>query len=105
MSSQKVFEAFKSFLVKSHLNDNPALPESTLKEIESTIEKTIHLDTPLSSIGLDSMTMTWIVVKMEEQFKIDASSVSFFELYDVKDLVNQICTLLTTSDHHENLTC
>jgi acyl carrier protein len=93
MNNESVFNAFKTLLVKSHLNDNPALSENTLKEIEQNIESTIRLDTPLSSIGLDSMTMTWIVVKLEEKYNIDASCVSFFELYDVNDLINQIVSL------------
>jgi acyl carrier protein len=94
MITQSVFNVFKSLLAKSHLNDNPALSASALLEIERNIESTIHLDTPLSAIGLDSMTMTWIVVKLEEKYEIDASCVSFFELHDVNDLITQIVTLL-----------
>jgi acyl carrier protein len=90
MTRDEVFGTFKSLLVKSHLHDDPSLPQEKLQEIAKNVEATIHLTTPLNELGLDSMTMTWIIVSFEQVLDVDASGVSFFELFDVNDLVNEI---------------
>ena len=90
MDNQAVLTIFRDLLVKSHKNEDPDIPDSQLEAIKKEINENIHLDSPLSSVGLDSMKMTWIVVNLEEQLDIDASGISFFELYDINDLANQV---------------
>ena len=90
MTKDEVFSTFKSLLVKSNLHDDPSLPAEKLKEIALDVEARIHLTTPLNELGLDSMTMTWIIVSFEQALNTDASGVSFFELFDVNDLVTEI---------------
>lgn len=90
MTKEEVFRTFKSLMVKSHLHDDPTLPTEKLQEIAQDVEARIHLTTPLNELGLDSMTMTWVIVSFEEALDIDASGVSFFELFDVNDLITKI---------------
>lgn len=90
MTKEEVFSTFKSLLVKCHLHDDPSIPVERLNEISKEVEAKIQLTTPLNELGLDSMTMTWIIVSFEEALNIDASGVSFFELFDVNDLVTEI---------------
>jgi acyl carrier protein len=94
MNSEKILETFKSLVVKSHLNDDPTLSEDRLAEISKEVDERVKIDTPLSAVGLDSMKMTWIIVRFEEELDIDASGVSFFELYDVNDLATEILELV-----------
>jgi acyl carrier protein len=94
MNKNELISFFKSLIVKSHLNDNPALDAAALEIIAQKTHKDIQLETPLSSVGLDSMTMTWIIVRFEEELGIDASGISFFELHTVDDLLNKIGELL-----------
>ncbi len=93
MEKQKVFEIFKSALVKSHLNNDPSLTEDQLSQIKEKVESTVTLQSPLSSLNLDSMTMTWIVVRLEEELDVDASGISFFDIYDVDNLINEVLEL------------
>lgn len=90
MTREEVLSVFKSLLVKSHSHNDPSISSERLKEIAIDIDNRIHLTTPLNEVGLDSMTMTWIIVSFEEALNIDASGVSFFELFDVNDLVTAI---------------
>jgi acyl carrier protein len=94
ISSEKVLEKFKALIVKSHLNDDRSLSEERLSEIAKEVDGRVFIDTPLSAVGLDSMKMTWIIVRFEEELDIDASGVSFFELYDVNDLATEIIQLV-----------
>ncbi len=90
MEREPSFEIFKSLLVRSHLNNDPSLTEEELQKIRKRIDSEISIETPLSELGLDSMTMTWIVVRLEEELDIDASGVSFFEIFNVKDLLEKL---------------
>ena len=94
MTNELVLATFKSLIVKSYLNDDRTLSEQRLAEIAVEVDGRVKLDTPLSNVGLDSMKMTWIIVRFEEELDIDASAVSFFELYDVNDLANEIVALV-----------
>ena len=94
MNQDEILKIFKSLVVKSYLNDDRTLSEERLKEITSEVAARVAIDTPLSAVGLDSMKMTWIIVRFEELLDIDASGVSFFELYDVKDLAKEIIELV-----------
>jgi acyl carrier protein len=94
MTNESVLETFKALIVKSHLNDDRTLSEQRLAEIAKEVDERVQLDTPLSNVGLDSMKMTWIIVRFEEELDIDASAVSFFELFDVNDLANEIVSLV-----------
>lgn len=102
MDTTKVLESFKALIVKSHLNDDRTLSEERLSEISKDIDERVKLDTPLSAVGLDSMKMTWIIVRFEEELEIDASGVSFFELYDVNDLTVEILKLVTEKNKEKN---
>lgn len=92
-TKEEVFSTFKSLLVKSYQHDDPSLSQEKLDVIASEVEANTHLTTPLNELGLDSMKMTWIIVSFEEALDIDASGVSFFELFDVNDLLNEIIKL------------
>ena len=94
MNKEEIFKVFKELVVKSHLNDNPSLSNEALKEIAVDIDERVKIDTPLSEVGLDSMKMTWIVVQFENRLDVDASAISFFELFNVEDLANEILGLV-----------
>jgi acyl carrier protein len=96
MKNEEIFNSFKALLVKSHLNDDPSLTKEQLQEIRKEIDEKIHMDTPLSAVGLDSMKMTWLIVRFEERLNVNASGLSFFELYDVNDLVEELASLIKT---------
>jgi acyl carrier protein len=90
MNKQELFELFKALIVRSHLNDDPTLSKARLEEIGLDVNDRVQLDTPLAAIGLDSMKMIWLTVKFEEALDINASGLSFFEIFDVNDLLEEI---------------
>ena len=94
MTKEKLFEEFKNLLAISHKNDDPTLTEAEIAEIRGEIEQKYNLDSPLSTLGLDSMKMTWLIVRFEEALDIDASGLSFFELFDVNDLIEELSSLI-----------
>tara|TARA_B110001454_G_C12723218_1_gene435896 strand:+ start:14073 stop:14360 length:288 start_codon:yes stop_codon:yes gene_type:complete len=94
MTKEQIFDFFKSNVVKSHLNNNPNLSSDELGTIANSVDQRVLIDTPLSAIGLDSITMIWIMVQFDNELKIDTSSISFFEINDVNDLCDKVHGLI-----------
>jgi len=90
MTKEQIFDFFKSNVVKSHLNTNPNLSADEIGSISASVDQRVFTDTPLSAIGLDSITMIWIMVQFDNELNIDTSSISFFELNDVSDLCDKV---------------
>lgn len=94
MDKHTLFESFKQLLVKSHLNDDPSLTEAELTQIKSEIDQKVTLESPISSLWLDSMKMTWLIVRFEDALDVNAAGLSFFELFDVNDLMDELIDLV-----------
>jgi acyl carrier protein len=94
MTKEQILDLFKSSVVKSHLNNNPSLNSDELTTISKSVDQRIMFDTPLSAVGLDSITMIWIMVQFDNELNIDTSSISFFELNDVNDLCDKVHGLI-----------
>jgi acyl carrier protein len=66
-----------------------------LAELGARIKSSaVTLDSPLSEFGWDSVQMTWILIRLEERYDIDTSTVSMFNLFTVGDLMSELTTLI-----------
>lgn len=45
---------------------------------------------PLSTLGWDSLKLTWFMVRLEEQLDIDTSSISMYNLHTFADLIEAL---------------
>jgi len=50
----------------------------------------IRLEMPLAELGLDSILVTALVTEIERHYEIALSPTMMFEIYTVRDLVDQI---------------
>ena len=57
-------------------------------------------DAPLTALGWDSMRMTWLLVRLEEELSVDTSTLSLYELFTVGDLLDQLLARLATGADH-----
>lgn len=47
-------------------------------------------DASLFELGWDSMQLTWLLVRVEERFDIDTSTLSLLDLFTVDDLLREL---------------
>ena len=72
----------------------PAAQAVELATIRANLDKGLNRASPLSSLGWDSVRMTWLLVRLEEHFDIDTSTISMFDLFTVGDLLDELRTLI-----------
>ena len=94
MNQEKVYNEFKAVVLKSFQHEDPSISDQQLQKKKKEIDEVLTLDAPLTALGWDSMTMTWLIVTREDRFEIDMSSISLMEIYSVGDLVNEISVLI-----------
>ncbi len=92
-TTETLFETFKNVLALSNKNNDPSISSERIAEIRKELDSRILPETPLAELGLDSMTMTWIIVKLEEELDVDASGISIFEIFDVQGLMDELIQL------------
>lgn len=51
-------------------------------------------EAPLTGLGWDSLRMTWLLVRLEEELSVDTSTLSLYELFTVGDLLDQLLARL-----------
>jgi acyl carrier protein len=66
--------------------------------LRERVDAMVGLDSPLQQLGWDSVQMTWLLIRLEERFEIDTSSVSLFEMFTVGDLVRALLSLINEKD-------
>ena len=93
-TTQMVFEEFKAVVLKSFKHEDPGITDEQLAQKKVEIEEKLTMDAPLTALGWDSMTMTWLVVTLEDKLNIDISSLSLMELYSIGDLINELTELV-----------
>ena len=50
----------------------------------------LHAEATLLETGWDSMQLTWLLVRIEERFDIDTSTLSLFDLFTIGDLLREL---------------
>jgi acyl carrier protein len=93
MTKEQILEELKSLINEGFKNADPS-QKAEIEKIKNAAKEEINLDTPLATIGWDSLQMTWLIVNLENRLKIDASTISMFDLFTVGDLVEEIQLLL-----------
>ena len=62
------------------------------------MDKELTAEAPLADLGWDSAKMTWLLVRLEEELKIDTSTMSLYELFTVGDLLDSLNACLAESE-------
>jgi acyl carrier protein len=65
-------------------------PQEELTALRKQLDERLISEAPLSELGWDSIHMTWLLVRLEEQLDIDTSTLSLYELFTVGDLLEQL---------------
>lgn len=89
----ELLDIFKEIVCETVAKAHPGQAEE-LETLRVHLETGLNPDSPLSSLGWDSMQMTWLLVRLEERFDIDTSSLSIFDLFTVGDLLDELQKLI-----------
>lgn len=65
-----------------------------VSELHQKIETHLHADAPIAQLGWDSVQMTWLLVRLEERYGIDTSTLSMFDMFTVGDLLRALVPLI-----------
>jgi acyl carrier protein len=93
MTQNELLAVLKELVVDTANQGSPALA-ADLAALRTKVDGAVTVDSPLGSLGWDSMHMTWILVRVEERFDIDTSSLSLFDLFTVGDLLRELLALI-----------
>ena len=93
VTQAELLAALKELVVDAAKDGNPALAPD-LAALRARVDSSLGIESPLASLGWDSMHMTWILVRAEERFGIDTSSLSLFNLFTVGDLLRELLLLI-----------
>ncbi|MBL7714414.1 MAG: acyl carrier protein [Bdellovibrionales bacterium] len=83
----------KELVVELNAKANPSQAKEFAK-LKNIVDEKVTLDSPLASLGWDSLQMTFLLVALEERLGIDTSTLSMFDLFSVGDFVAELETLV-----------
>ena len=95
----ELLDVFKEIVCETAAKAHPIQAEE-LAKLRNHLETGLNPDSPLSSLGWDSMQMTWLLVRLEERFDIDTSSLLIFDLFTVGDLLDELQKLIINRELH-----
>lgn len=93
MTQEEILVVLKELVVESIAKANPVHAKE-LSKLRSIVDNDVKPDSPLASLGWDSMQMTWLLVAVEEKLKIDTSTLSLFDLYTIGDFLTELQNLV-----------
>lgn len=93
MTQTELLDIFKEIVCDTAAKAHPTQAEE-LDKLRTHLEAGLSPESPLSTLGWDSMQMTWLLVRLEERFDIDTSSLSMFDLFTVGDLLEELQKLI-----------
>jgi len=94
MTRTALLDIFKEIVCETAEKAYPKQAEE-LETLKKNLEAGLNPESPLNSLGWDSMQMTWLLVRLEERFNIDTSSLMIFDLFTVGDLLDEIQKLIS----------
>jgi acyl carrier protein len=92
MTQDELLSALKEVVVKMMSKANPG--QTDLTPYREKVEATLNQNSLLSSLGWDSLQMTFLLVEIEDRFGIDTSNLSLLDLYTIGDLLAELQTLI-----------
>lgn len=93
MTKEEIFVVVKSIISESIAKSNPVQYKETSK-LKGFVENNITPESPLSTLGWDSLQMTWLLLEIENKLKIDTSTISLFDLYTIDDFLTELQKLV-----------
>jgi acyl carrier protein len=81
----------KDLIVLMAKTADPTCDEASVR---ADVERRLVPEAPMAQLGWDSMQMTWLLVRIEERFDIDTSTLSLFEMFTVSDLLRSLVPLI-----------
>src|SRR4051794_17984165 len=93
MTQADLLAVLKEIVVDSSCKANPERAEE-LATMRAQLDKGLHPDSALTELGWDSLQLTWLLVRLEERFDIDTSTLSMFDLFTVGDLLGELQALI-----------
>jgi acyl carrier protein len=99
ISRAELLKVFKDIVCETAAKAHPSQAVE-LDTLRAHLESGLDLESPLSSLGWDSMQMTWLLVRLEEHFDIDTSHLSIFDLFTIGDLLDELQNLIADREEH-----
>lgn len=93
MTQEQILSVVKELILELNEKANPSQAKEFSK-LKSLIDQKVTPDTPLASLGWDSLQMTFLLVAIEKRLDIDTSTSSLFDLFTVGDLLTELQTLV-----------
>jgi acyl carrier protein len=89
---EQLLELIKTLALAIHQRETRASREE-ISELRQWMDRELTPEAPLASLGWDSIRMTWLLVRLEEELDIDTSKMSLYELFTVGDLLDRLTSL------------
>jgi acyl carrier protein len=86
---EELLELIKTMALAIHQRETRASREE-LDKLRHWMDTELTADSPIASLGWDSVRMTWLLVRLEEELEIDTSKMSLYELFTVGDLLDKL---------------
>lgn len=84
----------KELVIKMAADETAKGDEAKLAAVRETVETHLHAEAPIAQLGWDSVQMTWLLVRLEERYGIDTSTLSMFDMFTVGDLLRALVPLI-----------
>ena len=89
MTNPELLAILKDVVVQNIRASNPGDAQE-LGKLRNLVDASVTVDSPIASLGWDSLQMTWLLVAIEDRLEIDTSNLSLFELHSIDDLLNEL---------------
>jgi acyl carrier protein len=89
---EQLLELIKTLALAIHQRETRA-SQDEIAELRQWMDRELTSEAPLASLGWDSIRMTWLLVRLEEELDIDTSKLSLYELFTVGDLLDRLTSL------------
>lgn len=93
MTQEQILTVVKEIIVELNEKANPSQAKEFAR-LRTLTDQKVTPETPLASLGWDSLQMTFLLVAIEKRLDIDTSTSSLFDLFTVGDLLTELQTLV-----------
>lgn len=98
MTQEQILAVVKELIIELNEKSNPSHAKEFSK-LRSIIDEKVTIDSPLASLGWDSLQMTFLLFALEKRLDIDTSTSSLFDLFTVGDLLTELQKLIQQRDN------
>ncbi|MCB9675784.1 MAG: hypothetical protein H6737_11740 [Alphaproteobacteria bacterium] len=89
MDKAELLEVVKDLATEVTASETNA-DEAATRALRAELDASIRAEAPLTELGWDSVRLTWLLVRIEERFDIDTSTLSLYDLFTVDDLLVEL---------------